>query len=218
MQILYEDAALIVAVKPIGTVSESTSAKDGFADLLAAHCGGYIGVVHRLDRGVGGVTVYAKSPAAAASLSDAVRTHTLKKEYLAAVAGHPHPDGGELRDLLFHDRFKNKTFVADRPRKGVKEAVLDFETLQTVSHPACGEASLLRVRLHTGRTHQIRVQFSSRGHALLGDGKYGSRVKGDIGLFCRRLEIPHPVTGKVLVLEAFPTGEPWSIFADMPKQ
>ena len=211
MEILYEDTALVVALKPTNAVSESTPAGDGFADLLAARSGGYIGTVHRLDRGVGGVTVYAKTPDAAAHLSESVRNHSFKKEYLAAVHGIPSPRGGELRDLLFHDRMKTKTFVVDRPRRGVKEAILDFEVLQTAT--VDGEAcSLLRVRLRTGRTHQIRVQFSSRGHALIGDGKYGSRTKSPIGLFCRRLEIPHPVTKKILTVDALPNGHPWEMF------
>ncbi|MBQ9132063.1 MAG: RluA family pseudouridine synthase [Clostridia bacterium] len=211
MEILYEDAALIVAVKPGGTVSENTPSGDGFADLLAARCGGYIGTVHRLDRGVGGVMAYAKTPAAAARLSAAIQDRTLKKEYLAVVHGTPSPAGGELRDLLFHDRMKNKTFVVDRARRGVKEAILDFEVLRSVQND--GEAySLLRIRLQTGRTHQIRVQFSSRGHALLGDGKYGSRERSPLGLFCTRLEIPHPITGKTLTVEALPQGSPWEIF------
>lgn len=211
MKILYEDAHLIVAVKTPDCVSEFTPNGDGFADLIQAHCNGYVGVIHRLDRGVGGVMVYAKTQACAASLSDMVRTHALKKQYLAVVQGAPSPDGGELRDLLFHDRMKNKTFVADRPRKGVKEAILDFCTLQTVEREG-KTYSLLRVNLHTGRTHQIRVQFASRGHALLGDGKYGSREKSPIGLFCAKLELCHPVTGKLLSLSATPEGAPWDLF------
>ena len=211
MNILYEDSHLIVAVKTPDCVSEFTPNGDGFADRIQAHCKGYVGVIHRLDRGVGGVTVYAKTQACAASLSDMVRTHTLKKEYLAVVQGAPSPDHGELRDLLFHDRMRNKTFVADRPRKGVKEAVLEFSTLQTVGQEEKTD-SLLRIKLHTGRTHQIRVQFASRGHALLGDGKYGSRERSPMGLFCAKLEFPHPVTGVPLSLSATPEGAPWDRF------
>ena len=211
MEILYEDSPLIVALKSPDCISEFSPNGDGFADRIQAHCKGYVGVIHRLDRGVGGVMVYAKTPACAAALSDMVRTHAIKKEYLAVVHGAPAPDCGELRDLLFHDRIKNKTFVADRARKGVKEAILDFSTLQTVESDG-NLRSLLRVRLHTGRTHQIRVQFSSRGHALLGDGKYGSREKTPMGLFCASLAFAHPVTKKPLVLSAKPEGEPWDAF------
>ena len=211
MEILYEDSHLIVAVKTPDCVSEFAPDGTGFADRIQAHCKGYVGVIHRLDRGVGGVMVYAKTQACAAKLSDMVRTHALKKQYLAVVQGIPSPDGGELRDLLFHDRMKNKTFVADRPRKGVKEAVLDFCTLQTLEWDGIHHA-LLRIRLHTGRTHQIRVQFASRGHALVGDGKYGSREKSPVGLFCAKLEFPHPITEKPLSLSANPSGAPWDRF------
>lgn len=199
LEILYEDDAITVAVKPATMVSEQTERGDGFADLLAArNRGGYVGVIHRLDRGVGGVMVYAREPRAAARLSAAVQTHAFGKEYLAWVHGTPEPCA-TLRDLLFHDRMKNKTFVVERERRGVKEAILDYETLKTL-HDTSGETrTLVSVRLHTGRTHQIRVQFAHRGHPLLGDGKYGAR--GDrcpIALFCNRLRFPHPVSGKML--------------------
>lgn len=199
LEILYEDDAITVAVKPATMVSEQTERGDGFADLLAArNRGGYIGVIHRLDRGVGGVMVYAREPRAAARLSAAVQAHAFGKEYLAWVHGTPEPRA-TLRDLLFHDRMKNKTFVVERERRGVKEAILDYENLKT-RRDASGEArTLVSVRLHTGRTHQIRVQFAHRGHPLVGDGKYGAR--GDrcpIALFCHRLQFPHPVSGKML--------------------
>ena len=199
LEILYEDNAITVAVKPAAIVSEQTERGDGFADLLAArNPRGYIGVIHRLDRGVGGVMVYARTPQAAAKLSAAVQERRFGKEYLAWVHGEPQP-AATLRDLLFHDRMKNKTFVVERARRGVKEAILDYETLRCVTDTSGERRALVSVRLHTGRTHQIRVQFAHRGHPLLGDGKYGAR--GDrcpIALFCHLLRFPHPVSGEVL--------------------
>ena len=202
MEIIYEDQAITVAIKPPNAVSEQTPQKDGFADLLAErNPDGYIGVIHRLDRGVGGVMVYARTPLAAAHLSRAVQQHQFQKDYLALVHGEPQPASNTLRDLLFHDRNRNKTFVVDRERRGVKEAILDYEVQYTKTDDEYGTYSLVKVRLHTGRTHQIRVQFAHRGHALLGDGKYGARDRCPIALFCYRLAFPHPITNKPLSFE-----------------
>ncbi len=202
ISVLFEDAHIIVVEKPPFLVCESTAKKDGLADILEEQTGGYIGTVHRLDRGVGGVMVYAKTPVAAAKLSAAVQARELKKEYLAVVRGTPMPESGEMRDLLFHDRRQNKTFVVERQRAGVKEALLEYNTVDHMRTARGEECSLVRVLLHTGRTHQIRVQFASRGHTLLGDGKYGAR--GDsrqIALFATRLAFLHPVTRKKMEFE-----------------
>ena len=213
MNILYEDNELTVAVKPTELLSEQSPDKSGFADLLATrNQNGYIGVIHRLDRGVGGVMVYARTPVAAARLSEAVRDHTLKKEYLAIVHGVPNEKSGRLCDLLFHDRFKNKTFVVDRSRRGVKEAILDYEVQKSIEHPSLGMLSLIRIKLLTGRTHQIRVQFSSRGYPLLGDRKYGAPSHAPIGLFSCRLTLPHPKTHLEMTFEAEPIDEIWTAF------
>lgn len=208
--IIFEDAHILAVKKPVGLLSESTPQCDGLADLLQAHVKGYIGVIHRLDRGVGGVMVYAKTPAAAAHLSEQVRTREMKKEYLALGHGKLPDPSGRLSDLLFHDRRINKTFVADRARKGVKEAILDYETLRTLPSPI-GELSLLRVRLLTGRTHQVRVQLASRGLPLVGDRKYGAPSSGPIGLFCRAITLRHPVSGEELTFSAEPSGKPWEL-------
>ena len=206
IEILYEDDAITVAVKPATLVSEQTERGDGFADLLAArNRGGYVGVIHRLDRGVGGVMVYAREPRVAARLSAAVQAHAFGKEYLAWVHGTPEPRA-TLRDLLFHDRMKNKTFVVERERRGVKEAILDYEAVRTVTDESGASKTLASVRLQTGRTHQIRVQFAHRGHPLIGDGKYGAR--GDrcpIALMSHRLRFPHPVTGEMMTFTC-----PWA--------
>ena len=203
ISVLFEDAHIIVVLKPPALVCESTAKKDGLADLLAERIGGYIGTVHRLDRGVGGVMVYAKTPLAAAKLSAAVQARELTKVYLAVVRGKMIPASGEMRDLLFHDRRQNKTFVVERQRAGVKEALLEYDTVEELTTARGEECSLVNVLLHTGRTHQIRVQFASRGHTLLGDGKYGAR--GDnrpIALFAKRLAFLHPVTRKPLEFES----------------
>ena len=202
ISVLFEDAHIMVVEKPPFLVCESTAKKDGLADLLEEQTGGYIGTVHRLDRGVGGVMVYAKTPAAAAKLSATVQARELKKEYLAVVHGKPMPEGGEMRDLLFHDRRQNKTFVVERQRAGVKEALLEYDTVEHLKTARGEECSLMHILLHTGRTHQIRVQFASRGHSLLGDGKYGAR--GDsrqIALFATRLAFSHPITRKKMEFE-----------------
>lgn len=203
ISVLFEDSHIIVVEKPPMLVCESTAKKDGLADLLFERTGGYIGTVHRLDRGVGGVMVYAKSPTAAAKLSASVAARELKKEYLAVVRGAIVPEKGEMRDLLFHDRRQNKTFVVERQRAGVKEALLEYDTIEQLTTSRGEECTLVHILLHTGRTHQIRVQFASRGHTLLGDGKYGAR--GDnrqIALFATRLAFLHPVTRKRMEFEA----------------
>ena len=212
MELLYEDRHLWVAVKPAELLSEQTPKQDGFADLLANENKGYVGVIHRLDRGVGGVMVYAKTPASAAKLSAAVQKHEMQKEYLAVVCGRPTEDRATLKDLLFHDRFANKTFVVDRARKGVKEAILDYQTLETIHNEHLGDFSLLKIRLHTGRTHQIRAQFSHRGLPLLGDRKYGGLSSDSIALFSHALSFVHPVTGKTLSFSAEPHGAAWELF------
>lgn len=212
MEILYEDASITVAIKPPDLLSEQTPDKKGFADLLAArNQNGYVGVIHRLDRGVGGVTVYARTPKAAATLSSAVQAREVKKEYLAIVHGVPNQAVGEWHDLLFHDRMKNKTYVVDRVRRGVKEAILTYEILCSRETTDYGMLSLVRVSLQTGRTHQIRVQFSSRGFPLLGDGKYGARDRSPIALWSHKLSFAHPDTKKHLEFCKTPDGAPWEL-------
>ena len=186
MEILFYDHDLAVCVKPVGLDSEAQVPAE-----LKKTLGGEIFPVHRLDRNVGGVMVYARTKQAAAALSKAVQDGAMVKEYVAMVHGLP-PESGDWEDLLWKDSRKNKVYVVKRERSGVKKARLEFTRL------SAGECSLVRIRLHTGRSHQIRVQFASRKHPLYGDGKYGSRIKGDIALQSARLRFIHPDTGKVM--------------------
>ena len=179
MQILFSDAQIVVCVKPVGLDSEQQ-----LPDALKAALGGDIFPIHRLDKNVGGVMVFARTKAAAAQLSKAVQEGTMVKEYVATVHGTP-PESGDWTDLLWKDSTKNKGFVVKRERKGVKKARLEFTRL------TAGDTSQVRIRLHTGRSHQIRVQFSSRGFPLVGDHKYGSRdEKTEPMLFSCRITFP----------------------------
>ena len=163
MDILFSDKHFVICVKPVGLDSE-TEVPAALKETLD----GEVFPIHRLDKNVGGVMVYARTKYAAATLSKAVQEGTMVKEYVAMVHGCP-PESGDWMDLLFKDSSKNKVFVVKKERRGVKKARLEFTRLSS------GEESLVRVRLHTGRSHQIRVQFSSRGFPLVGDHKYGSR-------------------------------------------
>ncbi len=207
MEILYSDPDILVISKPAGVLSEGEG-PDCLPVLLAQQCGGQVFPVHRLDRGAAGLMVFARSSGAAAALSRSIQQGALTKEYLAVVAGAPQGDEGEMEDWLFKDSRKGKVFAVSRPRKGVRQARLSWRLVQTGGQPRC---SLVRIRLDTGRTHQIRVQFSSRGMPLHGDGKYGSRVKGELALFSCRLAFPHPKDGRAMELELLPPMDrsPW---------
>lgn len=197
MEILYEDRDLAVIVKPVGPDSESE-----VPAMLTEGLGGAFFPVHRLDRNVGGVMVYARTKQAAAELSRLAQQGALVKEYYALVTGIP-PERGILEDLLWKDGKKNKVFVVKRERAGVKPAKLEYRRL------SAGEQSLVRVRLHTGRSHQIRVQFASRGYPLVGDHKYGARDPETAPrLFSCRLTFPWK--GKTMGFEAAPDWVPGS--------
>jgi len=173
MNILYENDNVAICEKPIGIVSQSTPAGDGFAD-IAEEKFGYAAIINRLDTQVGGAVLFAKDAKTASTLSAMAQEHSIDKIYLAIIEGKPSENKGIYEDLLFKDSSKNKSYVVKRLRKGVKKASLEYELLDTVSYDE-KTFSLVKIKLHTGRTHQIRVQFSSRRMPLLGDGKYGSR-------------------------------------------
>lgn len=163
MEILYFDADIAICVKPVGLDSEQE-----VPAALREQLGGELFTLHRLDKNVGGVMVYARTKKAAADLSRLIQQGQMVKEYVALVHGNV-PERGDWQDLLFKDSRKNKVYVVKRQRAGVKDARLEFVRLSS------GETSLVRIRLHTGRSHQIRVQFASRGFPLVGDHKYGAR-------------------------------------------
>jgi 23S rRNA pseudouridine1911/1915/1917 synthase len=175
----------------------------------------YVGVVHRLDTTTGGAMIYSKREDMTGKLSALVRSGDYKKTYLAVIHGVPEESEGEMRDLLFHDKMKNKSYVCDKKRAGVKEAVLKYRLLGTVQGDDGDKKSLVEIELITGRTHQIRVQFASRKMALVGDGKYGSRDNRAVcALWSNRVEFTHPITKKRVECESFPEDSyPWSLFS-----
>ncbi|MBQ7767372.1 MAG: RNA pseudouridine synthase [Oscillospiraceae bacterium] len=195
MEILFENRDFVACVKPVGLDSESQ-----VPGALREQLGGEIFPLHRLDKNVGGVMVYARNKNAAAELSAAIAKGEMVKEYVALVHGTP-PAEGDWEDLLFKDSRKNKVFVVKRQRAGVKAARLTYQLIKA------GEQSLVHIRLYTGRSHQIRVQFSSRGFPLVGDHKYGSRdERKEPMLFSRRISFPYK--GQAYVFEKEPE---WSV-------
>ena len=200
MQLLYSDSQLAVCVKPVGLDSEHQ-----LPQLLQQELGGDIFPIHRLDLNVGGVMVYARTRTAAAALSRSIQEGSFVKEYLAQVHGQP-PQWGDLQDLLWKDSRKNKVFVVRRQRSGVKDARLQYACLID------GPDSLVHIRLYTGRSHQIRVQFASRGYPLVGDHKYGARDSLTAPrLFSCRVQFPW--RGKALCFEAIPD---WAGLSALP--
>ena len=191
MNLLFSNRDVVVAVKPVGLDSEME-----FPGVLKEALGGEIFPIHRLDKNVGGVMLYARSKKCAADLSRAVQSGEMVKEYLALVHGNA-PAEGDWEDYLWKDSVKNKVFVVKRERKGVKKARLTFQTLKT------GEESLVHIRLYTGRSHQIRVQFSSRGFPLVGDHKYGSRDAATAPMLWS-YRITFPYKGETKIFEAKP--------------
>ncbi len=213
MNIIYEDAAIAVCIKPAGVQSQLSDGGRDMITLLNAHFAekgenAEAFPVHRLDRETAGVMVYAKTKQAAAALSAQIAANKMRKRYFAVIKGMPEEKEGVLKDLLFRDKQKNKTYTVKTMRKGVKEASLEYKII--------GENegfSLADILLHTGRTHQIRAQFSGRGFPLYGDRKYGG-CNGDLALFAYSLEFVHPVSGKNCVYTAQPDKNvhPWNLF------
>lgn len=208
IEILQETKTSVVCVKPVGIAAQGTDPQ-ALPQLLAAQLGCEVYPVHRLDQAVGGVMVYAKTAKEAAHLTQSMGEGGMQKTYLAVLTGCPEETSGTLEDLLFHDRVKNKTYVVRRPRGGVKKAVLSYEILAEAEG-----LSLARVRLQTGRTHQIRVQFASRGCPLAGDGKYGGKGSAPL-LWSYRLAFPNPRDGTMRIFERRPEGPAWeALFAE----
>ncbi len=210
MEILYQDADVLVCIKPPRVLS--TDEPGGLPELLRAHLeqpDGDIRTVHRLDRVVSGVMVLARNAQAASHLSRQIREDAFQKEYLAVLHGIPDKQGDTIRDLLLRDKARKMTFVVQQPAKGVQEASLSYRVIG-----AKGDLSLVRVQLHTGRTHQIRVQFSSRGLPLVGERKY---AQGDdpceIALWSHKIAFTHPKTGQWMAFSQEPPRTyPWDAF------
>ncbi len=212
--ILYQDDDLLMIDKPQGLLSQEDSrGGDSVPSRLAAR-GTPVLTVHRLDRATGGVMVYAAHERSAAALSQLVGQHDrFEKTYLAVIAGIPAEASGELTDLLYHDARRNKSYTVKRMRHGVRQARLAYETLATVEHDG-NTYSLVRVRLFTGRTHQIRVQFASRRLPLVGDTTYGGQRGCPLALWSHILTFPHPTTGETVTATSLPSVDafPWNLF------
>lgn len=211
MDILYSDPRVIVCIKPAGVLS--TDEPGGMPSLLRQQLGdeqACVRTVHRLDRPVAGVMVFARSRMAASLLSDQVRTHIFRKEYLAVLSGIPAQPEGELSDLLLRNKQAQKTEVVSAPGKDVQPAKLRYQVPETENGRA-----LVRIQLETGRTHQIRAQFSSRGLPLVGDRKYGfSGEETEIALWSCSIRFQHPQTGEPMHFFRLPPNEmPWSSFS-----
>lgn len=205
IQILFEDRDVIVCIKPCGILSQADKNNNpNMIDILEKHCQTQIFPIHRLDREIGGVMVYAKTKTAAASLSTQILNAEFVKEYIAMIHSKPNDISGEMVDFLFKDSSKNKSFVVKKERKGVKKAILKYDTLKTFSIDD-EEFSIVQIKLITGRTHQIRVQFSSRKMSLVGDRKYGGKDNFDnIGLWSYKISLLHPRTKKLLEFSLLP--------------
>lgn len=198
MEILYEDKDLIVCIKERGVLSqEGKEGERTMLSLLSAYTDGEIYPVHRLDKEVGGVMVFARNQKTAAFLSSQVTDRTMEKEYITVVEGSPDEKDGTMEDLLFFDRSKNKSFTVKKERHGVKKALLSYKVLAEKNG-----LSVVRVKLHTGRTHQIRVQFSSRKMPIVGDRRYGSKSDSKIiALWSCYISFIHPATKEKMTFE-----------------
>ena len=207
MEIIYQDKDIVVCVKPPRVLS--TDEPGGVPDLVREALGDTnVRTVHRLDRTVSGLMVLARRSKAASELSRQIREGEFEKEYLAVLHGAPSEASGVLRDLLWRNKQERKTYIAKEPGKDVQEALLSYQVLNRTE-----DLSRVRIQLHTGRTHQIRVQFSGRGWPLVGDRKYGvADDASEIALWSYRLAFKHPYSGKTMefILEP-PSDYPWSI-------
>lgn len=222
LNVIYEDNHIIVVEKKPNIPSQSD--KTGDIDMLTIvkqyikekyqkPGNVYVGLVHRLDRPVGGIMVFAKTSKAAARLSNQVREKTMKKQYLAVVDGKFENTKGSLEDYLYKDERNNISSVVNKEKKNSKLAKLDYEVLK---YNSLKNLSLVKINLHTGRHHQIRVQLSNINHSIYGDQKYGTRGTGkQIALWAYKLTLMHPTTKENMVFENMPQANgTWCILKD----
>ena len=208
MEIIYKDTEVLVCVKPQRVLS--TDEPGGVPDLVRDALGNPtadVRTVHRLDRVVGGLMVLARNAVAASNLSCQIREGRFQKEYLAVVHGRPEYDMGRFCDLLFRDKARKMTMVAEKPGKGVQPASLSYRVVASKNG-----MSKVRVQLETGRTHQIRVQFSSRGLPLVGERKYSALEDNcEIALWSSKIVFAHPMTGEIMEFALEPPDVyPWN--------
>lgn len=222
LKVIYEDNHIIVVEKPVNIPSQGD--KTGDIDMLSIikaylkekyNKPGevYLGLVHRLDRPTGGVMVFAKTSKAASRLSEQVRNKEMHKQYLCIVDGKMEEKQGTFKDYLYKNEKTNTSRIAKPNEKNAKEAILDYEVIKYNEEI---NLSVIKVNLHTGRHHQIRVQFASRNHSLYGDQKYGTRGRGkQLALWAFSLSFKHPTTKEVLLFEDYPEKiGSWKILED----
>lgn len=216
MKVFYEDKDVVACEKPVGVLSEESDKALNMPTLLReyfADAKSYVGVLHRLDKEVGGVMLFAKNKSAAADLSRQIREHIWVKEYLAIIEKAPESAQGEFVDLLFKDSKKNKSYVVKKMRRSVREASLSYRLIK--SEKVNGEVlSLVKIKLHTGRSHQIRVQFASRKMPLFSDTRYAGKKRDcSIALWSYKIKFKLPSTGEgIEVLAIPPENYPWELF------
>ena len=215
LTVLYEDNHVIVVVKPYNVLSQGDSTGDiSLMDMVKSyikekyHKPGnvYLGLVHRLDRPVGGIMVFARSSKAASRLCKVFLNHSITKKYLAVVHGKVSPLSGEYFDKIEKGK-DGKSFISSNG----KDALLEYQVLDYNSKHDC---SLVSIDLKTGRHHQIRVQFASRGHYLIGDQRYGVLDYKQIHLFAYYLAFPHPITKEIMEFRYLPDkSDDWALFS-----
>ncbi|MGX7092476.1 RluA family pseudouridine synthase [Hutsoniella sourekii] len=223
MEIIYEDNHLLLVNKPRNMPVQEDNSRD--LDLLTAlkdmikirdqkPGNVYLALVHRLDRPVGGLMVFAKTSKAASRLSKVLRQKQMKRTYLAVVNGQPNSDQGQLVDYLWKDRQKNIVHVVDPSHPGAKKAILNYRVIDKIA-----DHSLVQVSLETGRSHQIRVQLQHMGHPIYGDQKYGldhSKVGQQLALWSYQLAFPHPTRQEIVNFQCMPVQEePWTWFSQL---
>ena len=220
VKVIYEDNHLLVVEKPVNILSQGDDTNDkDMVNLLKQYVkekynkpgNVYIGLVHRLDRPVGGAMVFAKTSKAASRLSEQVRNKTFKKTYRAVIHGTMNKESDTLKDYLYKNKKTNMVSVVNKNHKDAKNAELSYETLDNKNN-----FSLVEIDLKTGRPHQIRVQFASRRHPLFGDQRYGqnvNKVGQQISLWSYKIEIEHPTTKeKMEFICDLPKEYPWDLF------